>query len=280
MKTIEILPAIISRKDFKHRKFIEAMEGDCQRYIDYDCLITTNGRNKIFYKKLDIDTSELRWAVKNITYGTGNRTTGLLSTSRIFGFMPRRTLMGDYCRDSSISREHTQAAAILKDFSRHIEQYYREFFPEELQAHYETVQERILPEWRIEGSPFTSGIVNKDNRLKYHRDAGNFRGCLSNMVAMRRGVDGGHLCIPEYDVKLEICDNSLLIFDGQQIMHGVTALHKRYPAAYRYTVVWYALEQLWKCEPLTKEIKRIRTVKRIREFKRLALKSEAVQHES
>ena len=36
-----------------------------------------------------------------------------------------------------------------------------------------------------------------------------------------------------------------------------------------YSVVYYSLEQMWKCEPLGDEVERIRNVKTQREIKRL-----------
>ena len=126
-----------------------------------------------------------------------------------------------------------------------------------------------MQDWTIGGSPFTSGIVNKNNQLKYHYDAGNFKGVLSNMVVFKKDVDGGHLVIPELDIVLEVEDNTLTIFNGQDILHGVSTIEYENEHAYRYSVVYYSLEQMWKCEPFGEEIKRIRKVKTEREKKRL-----------
>jgi hypothetical protein len=126
-----------------------------------------------------------------------------------------------------------------------------------------------MKDWTIGGSPFTSGIVNKNNQLKYHFDAGNFKGVLSNMVVFKKDVDGGHLVIPELDIALEVADNTLTIFNGQEILHGVSTIEYKNEQAYRYSIVYYSLEQMWKCEPLGDEIKRIRKIKTEREKKRL-----------
>ena len=71
------------------------------------------------------------------------------------------------------------------------------------------------------------------------------------------------------DLKLEIADGSLSIFDGQSILHGVSPFVKTSADAYRYTVVYYTLEQMWKCETITDELIRIRKKKKEREFNRL-----------
>lgn len=82
-------------------------------------------------------------------------------------------------------------------------------------------------------------------------------------------IEGGRLSIPEYDIKLEIADDTLVIFNGQEILHGVTPIKKTHPKGYRYTVVYYSMEQMWKCDSLNEETDRIRKKKKEREFKRL-----------
>lgn len=271
MQIIELEKRLIKPKDFVMRS---AEENDCETLITEDTLVTTGGGKTIIaYLSLKdkVDTDALRWACLTTKYGTATRTGGLKSQSRTFGYMPRRTLLADFCHESDIKSIGAKQSIVFKDFAKQLEGFYRQHFPEVLEKHYKTVEEKILPEWRIEGSPFTSGIVNKDNPLKYHRDAGNFKGVFSNMVAFKKDVAGGRLCLPEFGIKFEIADNSLLIFDGQTYVHGVTPIIKLSGEAYRYTVVWYSLEQLWQCLPLSDEAKRIQTKKTQRERKRVDL---------
>ena len=61
---------------------------------------------------------------------------------------------------------------------------------------------------------------------------------------------------------------SISIFDGQQILHGVTPIVKQFEDAHRFTVVYYALQAMWNCEPLCAELARIRNIKSKREAKR------------
>ncbi len=265
MRALDAVFRPVDRNEYFHRS---ALESDSKNLIDEDVIISENGRPIILYRKIEVDSNNLRWACINTKYDTSKRTSGLASVSRTFGFMPRRTLYADYCHDSDANKIGVKQNAIFKTFSESIIHYYEDFFPEELARHKQTVENAILPEWRIKNSPFTSGIVNKDNPLKYHYDSGNFEDCLSNMVAFKKGVKGGRLVCPEYDLKFEIADNTILIFDGQKILHGVTPIQKIRSDAYRYTVVYYSLKQMWKCEPLSEEVARIRKVKTEREQKR------------
>lgn len=265
--------------DLKAYKRRGAQEGDCDTLINFDCLITENGKPRILYMKLKTDTSALRWAVKSIRYQNNKRTTELendagKNISRVFGFMPKRALRNDFCSSTRMATETPKQHHVITDFATELAEIYREYFPETFEEHVKITSEKVREEWMIGGGPFTSGIVNKDNPLKYHHDAGNFKGVLSNMVAFKKGVDGGRLCCPEFGVKFEIEDNTLLIFDGQSILHGVTPINKLHPDAYRYTIVYYSLMQMWRCDSVNEEIYRIRKVKKAREIKRLTLTSD------
>jgi hypothetical protein len=55
------------------------------------------------------------------------------------------------------------------------------------------------------------------------------------------------------------------MFDGQSVLHGVTPITKTNPDAVRYSIVYYSLQQIWNCLPLSEEVARIRNLKTKRE---------------
>ena len=266
MKRIDLNRNPIDKSAFKKRS---ALLSDVSNIIKEDCIIYVNNEPTIFYKKLDTDTSALRWAVKSIKYSEGKRLRGLKSTSAIFGYSPRIPMRHDYCTTTSMALNFKKQHYVITDFAKELTGYYKEYFPEQFDFHNSLIEERVMKDWTIGGSPFTSGIVNKNNQLKYHFDSGNFKGVLSNMVVFKKDVDGGYLVIPELNIALEVVDNTLTIFNGQEILHGVSTIEYKNQYAYRYSIVYYSLEQMWKCEPLGDEIKRIRKVKTEREIKRI-----------
>jgi hypothetical protein len=168
-----------------------------------------------------------------------------------------------------MAKQYPKQHHIISNFVNEIVGYYEKYFPEAYQKHQEIVDDKVLGEWKIGKTPFTSGIVNKNNWLKYHFDAGNFKGVLSNMVVFKKGTSGGHLVIPSLNLALAVDDNTLTVFNGQDILHGVSEIHYDDPNGYRYSIVYYSLEQMWKCDPIDEEIVRIRKVKTEREQKRL-----------
>lgn len=266
MKIIEAKKKHVDSKLFMKRT---ANMHDAQQYIDFDCLINLDGEPVFLYKRIDHNLDDLLWAVQNIEYLTGKRTLGLMSTSAVFGFSPKLTVRRDFCSSTSMSHRFPQQHNILCNWASTLTEYYKEYFPKVYQYHTEEVLKRVKPEWVLKNSLFTSGIVNKNNQLKYHMDAGNFKNTMSNMVVFKSGVEGGYLTVPELDIVVSCADRTLVIFDGSKIFHGVTTIHQQAEDSYRYSIVYYTLEQMWKCMTAREELDRIRKVKQGREKKRL-----------
>lgn len=268
----------VTRKDIDLKEFVKrsALEDDCPNLITKDTVIVHDGHPIVVYQKLDVDTSPLTEVLQRIPYQQSERTGGLKTVSRVFGYQPRVALRRDYCTATSLAYEDSNANDVVCSFGKQIEQIYQEYFPATHDKHRKLSMEKILPEWRVSDTCFTSGIINKNNPLKYHFDSGNFEDVCSCMIGLKRDIGGGHLSFPEFGFKLEISDRSLSIFDGQSVLHGVTPIVRVTPKAYRYTIVYYTLKGMWNCAPLTEEIARIKAMKTKREMKRAGLLDEVV----
>jgi len=271
MNTINLTDKDYKILDIKEYKKKFATEKDSTRLINEDTLVNYNGQPIILYKKIKENTEDVHWAVRSMKYAKSNRTSYMkqLGKSKLFGFMPRRVLRQDYCNTVTTARDYPKQHSIITNFGKTLTNYYQEYFPHILKEHYKVVKEKVKKDWTITDTPFTSGIINQNNQLRYHTDKGNFKGVLSNMLCFKNGITGGRLVCPEYNLKFEIDNDYLLIFDGQQIIHGVTPIIKTHAKGYRYTIVYYTLEQMWKCETVDDELLRIRELKKQREHKRL-----------
>lgn len=266
MKILNLHKREIDFNDYIKRS---ALETDYENLIKENCLVTENGEPKILYLHIDNDlTTEIRKAVKSLKYEKGLRTAGLKTESRIFGYSPRNTIRKDYCSSTSLAYQNPEQNKAICDFGEYLSILYQQYFPKVYNEHQTKTNSKILKEWRIGDTPFTSGIVNKNNPLKYHFDAGNIKNVLSNMVVFKSGVNGGFLSCPEYNVGFEVADNTVILFDGQKILHGVTPIQKLTSNSYRYSVVYYTLQQMWNCLPITQEIARIQKVRTARENNR------------
>jgi len=189
------------------------------------------------------------------------RMSGLASDARVFGYRQRNPQRNPDCAPAALAADDPAGHAVICAFAGVVANYYQHYGPVVFARHADKAK-HVLPAWTLEGGPFTSGIVNRDSALAYHFDTGNFRGVWSGMLGFKRDVTGGYLAVPEYDLGLEVADGSLTLFDGQGLLHGVTPFVKTSPQGYRYTIVYYSLEQMWKCLPPGEEAKRIRRLRR------------------
>lgn len=266
MKRIEVTKKSLDLKEWVRRS---AVETDFSTLIKEDAAIFIDGKLRVIYKKLAFDQNEIVKALQTIKFQETTRTSGLVTTSRIFGYMPRIVQRSDYCRIASLAKDFPKEHDIVCRYAKMTCELYQKEDPDMYKIHEYEARTKVRPQYIIPGTPFTSGIINKNNPLKYHFDSGNFKSVYSNMLAFKHNVTGGYLSLPEYDIGLEIADNSVLIFDGQGILHGVTPFKLTAPDGYRYTIVYYSLQQMWKCLPLDEELIRIRNKKTERELKRM-----------
>ena len=265
MKRIDVVRKKIEKKDYIRRT---AHLSDVTKHIKQDVIIYCEDKPILLYKKLQTPTERVRGAVQKIKYASGKRVRGLKSQSAVFGYKPRQENRADYCSATAMAKNSPSEHYIISGFAKEIQTDYKEHFPETFEQHTETVKEKIKKEWVIKDSVFTSGIVNKNNQLNYHFDSGNFKGVYSNMIVFKGDVKGGHLVIPEIDVSIEVADNTVTIFDGQDLLHGVSPITYLHKHSYRYSIVYYSLQRMWQCMEVEEEIDRIRKIKMQREIKR------------
>lgn len=266
----------IDKKNIDLENFIKkvAQPTDCTNKIDYDCLIIINGVPKLAYFKIDKSESKfVRQACINVKLNVVERLSkGLITTgkNRVFGYRPKRgmSMYANNCSVTGMAKDYPLEHAALCDFSTIAAEKYKSIFPAEYLNNENIVKEKILPDWKIKDTVFTSGIINKDSVLQYHFDIGHVSKALSVMLTLKKDIGGGGLAIPEIDTFIDLQDNSLLIFDGQDLLHGVTPIIKKSKLSYRFTVVYYSLIQMWKCLTVTEEIVKERKVRYEKEHRR------------
>ncbi len=256
MKTIQLTRQPVDYKEFVKRP---AKREDFGELINEECLIKDqDGKTILLYFKFKKPTDKLVQAVESIPYETVRRSSGLVTTSRIFGYDPSTGIRKPYCSATRLAFDNPKQHAVITGFGEEIAEIYKEWLPDTYTSHEQLAVNKVKAEWRIPSTPFTSGIINKNNQLNYHFDSGNFKDVYSNMIVLKNNVAGGYLALPEYGVGLECANDTLVMFDGQKILHGVTPIKFFGENAYRYSLVYYTLEQFWKCDELTVEVAKVR----------------------
>jgi hypothetical protein len=253
-----------------------ASDADCSEVIAEPFQLYEHGALKIAYLELGEHPTDgpvletIYRAVARVHFQKSARTGGLVTTSRTFGYLPRVTIRRDYCTATSLSAEQPAEHAAVAHGAALVGRWYRELNPDLYAEHARVAAEKMLPDFRLEDEVFTSGIINENNPLKYHFDAGNFSNVWSGMLVFRDGVAGGMLALPEFDLAVALKHKGLFFFDGQGILHGVTPMQLLRPTAKRYSLVYYSMKGMRQCEPLGAEVARIRRLRVDREARRAA----------
>ena len=186
---------------------------------------------------------------------------GVPQLSTVYGALPRIPIREDYCRFSRQTKEERQNMEKAMHLNNLISNFYKEKLPEHFIKAISKVNAEILDDYRLVKTPWTNINVNMNQVIKYHKDSGNNKDDLSNVLIIKKDVDGGHLACPEYNFTLHQGDGFMVFFKGQEILHGVTPCKFKNDKAFRSSIVNYTLTQLKHCYPYDKELQRLQMVK-------------------
>ncbi len=257
----------LKKLDIDYKRYIKksASEDDCKKLITEECCIEDDSTGELIalYCKPQNKKKffgELWNACIKTKFQHSNRLSGIISTSRIFGYSPRSPRK-NFCSSTSLMRQQRQEHGAFVKGGKIASEVYQTYNTSLHEKHSNLTEQKVKPEFTIKETPFTSGIVNDNNPLCYHFDAGNYKNVWSAMIVMKKGIKQGHLSLPEYGVKVEVADNSIFFFDGQNIMHGVTPIIKTSSFARRFSIVYYSLQRMWSCLPMGEEIARSRQLR-------------------
>lgn len=201
------------------------------------------------------DLARYRHAVMAYPMDTTVRSGGVRNKSRVFGYGARSVIMKrNACRVCAGAMEAPEAHATIEAAADALHDALVEIVPARAAHDREVARARVLGDWMMgERSPWTSGVVNKTSPMPYHYDRNNLP-VWSAMVVARRGVRGGHLHVPEYDVVLPCRDGDVVAFPGWDLMHAVTPMTYRGSSPYRFTAVYYGVAAMGDCEGADDEL--------------------------
>ena len=258
MKTLMIKPKELKLASLKNKR---PSRKDFSRLITEDCVIKVPGHFRILYKRMDFDSVETIKALKSINFSTHTRTGGLKTRSELIGFKPRNARRIDACEISALATKHHKQHEHFLGLAQMLAKVFKECLRPYFQINEVLLKrKKILDNYKIAGTPFTSGIINYNNPLGYHIDRGNIPNMLSCMLVLKNSVTGGYLSLPQLDIGIELQDKTILIFDGQNLIHGVTPISYADKYAYRYSFVFYSMYGMWNCLESDKELERYQKI--------------------
>lgn len=238
--------------------------------IKEDCIFTKDGKAVGIYIKIDNEKlMPIRKASLTTKLSKSSRTRGIPTQSSIFGSLPRIARRNDFCRYSAHTKNEIQNTNIMFTFMADLIEIYKKHLPKQYERDLKIIQESVVDDYSIKkDSPFLTCNINVNHAIKYHRDSGNFKENLSNVLILRDGIIGGELVFPEYGFALSQEDGYLAIFDGQKEIHGVMPIFQTKEDPYRASIVYYSLEQMKHCYPYKMEVERLQKVSTERAIKR------------
>ena len=241
-------------------------KNDYNLVINEDTLFTKNGVNAGLYIKINKEhLKAIRQASLETKYLKSSRTRGVQTQSSIFGSLPRIARRNDYCRFSAQTKNEKENANILFSFLPYLTEIYKTYLPTQHEHDLKVIQENVNSDYLIKDkTPFTTANINVNHAIKYHRDTGNFKKNLSNVLILKDGIVGGELVFPEYGFALSQEDGFLAIFDGQSEIHGVMPIIKTKENPYRASIVYYTLENMKHCYPFKMEVERLQNLASVR----------------
>ncbi len=212
-------------------------------------LVEENGRFVAVYLPNVFAKDDEAKRFYDLKYLASDRTSGIKSSSLIFGSAPRDPLKRLPARRCAFNKQNPMAFRELERMGHIAQGFFADYASDAWASHCSSMKS-ISEHWlTMPGLKFTSGIINNANQLIYHTDNGNMPGCFSMMYTFRRGISEGYLHLPEFNALIKNEHNSLLLFDGASVLHGVTPFKKLNSLARRITIVYYVLKKMASCAP-------------------------------
>ncbi|VTS01586.1 chaperone protein : Uncharacterized protein OS=Actinopolyspora erythraea GN=IL38_23725 PE=4 SV=1: Tet_JBP [Gemmata massiliana] len=204
----------------------------------------------------DLLTGDLINALRRAATETHNR--GSAADGRVFsgiiGYYDRYTRW-PYCRITRFTRDDRTGWSTILPLIGRMGEAYRDAVPDRYRAQHAFV-EVTSPDFRIEGTPFTTATVNRNLQFNAHRDKGNLKlGTVVMCVPKASGYTGGLLVFPKYRLGVDARAGDVVLFDGDEY-HGNTALVPTASTFERISVVCYYRSAMIHCGTAEEEHER------------------------
>ena len=163
------------------------------------------------------------------------------------------------CRKCSWNRDNPKQWNKLTPLIKSIAREYKKIAPDKY-AKQANFSKKIHSDWLIEDTPFTTVTINNTVKAAYHTDSGDYKGGLGCLYTLTKGpVLNWDLVIPEYKLRIEIKNNTLILFEPH-LWHAnygaAKGLGKANKSFSRVSLVCYAREKMQHCGSAKEEIEK------------------------
>lgn len=220
--------------------------------------VLVNNSLTVHYNYYPFDLSEIENVLPLLTFNKNQRMSGITTNTIGINASPRAPLFDNKCAEAQFRRDfpkqHEKFISLAQIMSKVYQENFKADFVNQVKNTY-SGPTKVDPFYRIERTPFTSGVINKDSALSYHFDQANTSHGISCMVIFTKGIAGGELILPQLDIGFACQDHFMLLFDGKNYLHGVTPIIKQANRkGYRYTIVYYNNKGMKLCLPPADEL--------------------------
>ena len=220
--------------------YIKNLKGKSKELLK---LIDIEFRSKKVPKSL-LERSDVFDAVyrKGLTRKSAKATQTIQMSTILGSLLPKHHMRRPYpCVSAVHQREEAKnyiKAMIIA--SKECENYIKRYAPEIYKRQTKLVKENVPKKWRF-GNIFTGSISNYNISAPFHKDGANLKGCINVILTTRNNATGGCLHVPEYDITMEMANNSMCVYPSWRTMHGVTPIQVNDDRSYRNTHIFYLL---------------------------------------
>jgi hypothetical protein len=257
MKTVIVKYQKLPKPEISYLKSIKPQINQVTQIITDECAVMCENKIIAIYKKADFNTLKLFKTCNSLSFQSSQRSTGLVSTTISINSHPRKPFHLHKCSASDLRFKQPKRHQIFIDHARLISKSYKNYFRtpfvNQIKRNFIGAH-KVHPFYRIKGTPFSGGVINKNCALNYHFDRANTNDGISCMIILKENTLGGELILPELNIGFSCDDGYILLFDGQKYLHGVTEMLSS-SNGYRYTIVYYNNNGMNLCLPPDEEEK-------------------------
>lgn len=241
---MKVVTLTYSDTKFKTRDRVESQFEHYDQITETCRLQDENGKLIGVYVKNGFYDPKFLELLDQVKYTRAPRGSGLITEDRTFGYAPRDGVRNFCCRAASLVKEQPQHFELLKNLGVQLSNVLKKYDEPTYRRHM-AYMDAVEPFYHM--GAFTSGVINKMNQLRFHRDISNQKGCMSIMLTYKNQCKGGNLVLPEYKSVIQNANGSMFLFNGRENLHGVTPFEATGQNFHRYTVVFYTMRGMDKC---------------------------------